>query len=255
MNELPLPQLSCDWPSCKSLTTYATTRDLQNHQTDVHIADILKDWPGSCSWPGCRSKIFFKTSKRLESHVYNIHITPLCCTTKGCDHDRPFERQADLERHVASRHSTERKYKCAHPRCDGRTGFSRKDKVKQHERTFHGQFACQFNHCIYGFRSEKLLRNHKMRWYGHYNNYECKLGSCGRTSASNFIWQNLSWHLEDDHLISSESSQQAMGKLKYPEKILTLAHFPDGFSEFQDCKSCIEKLKAAASGGQGEEEK
>lgn len=254
MNEPPLPRLNCDWPSCKSVTTYATTRDLQNHQTDVHIADILKDWPGSCSWPGCRSKIFFKTSKRLESHVYNIHITPLCCTTKGCDHERPFERQADLERHVASRHSTERKYKCAYPRCSHRFGFSRKDKLKQHERTFHGQFLCQLNHCIYGFPSEELLRKHKALWSCH-NGYECGLGSCGRTSASRLPWWYLTSHLEYDHLISSEAAQKAMGKMKYSKDILTLTHFPDGFSDFQDCKGCIEKSKAAASGGQGVEEK
>jgi hypothetical protein len=254
MNEPPLPWLNCDWPSCKSVTTYATTRDLQNHQTDVHIADILKDWPGSCSWPGCRSNLFFKTSKRLESHVYNIHITPLCCTTKGCDHERPFERQADLERHVASRHSTERKYKCAYPRCGHRVGFSRKDKLKQHERTFHGQFSCQLNHCIYGFPSEELLRKHKTRWPDH-DNYECGLGSCGSTSTSRFAWRDLNWHLEHDHLIPSEATRQAFGKGGYRKHPLTLAHFPDGFSDFQDCKACIEKLKEAASSKNGEEGK
>ena len=255
MNEPPLlPRLRCDWPSCKSPTTYATTRDLQNHQTDVHIADILKDWPGSCSWPGCRSKIIFKTSNRLESHVYNIHITPLCCTTKGCDHDRPFERQADLERHVASRHSTERKYKCAYPRCDHRSGFSRKDKLKQHERTFHGQISCQLNHCIYGFPSKELLRKHEIHWPYH-GYYECRLGSCGRTSASHFLGRYLTLHLEYDHLISSEATQKAIGKMTHRENILTLALLPNGFSDFQDCKGCIEKLKAAASSGQGEEEK
>jgi hypothetical protein len=63
MDATPLPCLTCDWPSCKSITQYTTTRELKNHQTDVHIAAILKDWPGSCSWPGCNSKDFLQNKQ------------------------------------------------------------------------------------------------------------------------------------------------------------------------------------------------
>jgi len=253
MDEKFLPRL-CNWPSCKSVTLYGTIRDLQNHQTDVHVAAILKGWPGSCSWPGCNSKIFFKTSNRLESHVYNVHITPLCCTVAGCKHQRPFERQADLERHVASRHTDQRKYKCPYPRCRHTRTFSRKDKLKQHERTYHGQFACQLNHCIYGFLSKEKLQNHDSRSWEH-GGHECHLGSCGRTEASRFCrYTTLRWHLEDDHMIPSEAASQAIKKLKYPDT-LTSAHFPDGFSDFRDCEGCIKKLKEAASGKEEKEEK
>jgi hypothetical protein len=65
----------------------------------------------------------------------------------------------------------------------------------------------------------------------------------------------MTLHLKYDHLISFEATHKAIRKMTYPEKIFTLAHLPDGFSDFQDCKGCIEKLKAVASSGQGEEEK
>jgi hypothetical protein len=254
MDAKPLQCLTCDWPSCKSITQYTTTRELKNHQTDVHIATILKDWPGSCSWPGCNSKIFFKTSKRLESHVYNIHITPLHCTATGCEHKRPFERQADLERHVASKHTKERKYKCPYPRCSYSSSFSRKDKLKLHERTYHGQFACQLNHCTYGFLSEEKVRKHQTGWSIH-GRLECGLGSCGRTSTSCFWWVSLRDHLIYDHKISYEVANRAWAKVNYPKDTLTSAHFPDGFSDFQDCEGCIKKLKEAKPGKDGKEER
>jgi hypothetical protein len=250
MNKTPLPCL-CNWPSCKSVIIYSTIRDLQNHQTDVHVAAILKDWPGSCSWPGCNSKIFFKTSKRLESHVYNIHITPLCCTTTGCNHKRPFERQADLERHVASRHVGQRKYKCPYARCYYISSFSRKDKLKCHERNYHGQFPCQYNHCIYGFPSKEKLQKH-LEWV--HQAYECGLGSCARTQTSCFRQFDLYKHLEHDHMISFEATRQAMSRVYYGHPKLTSAHLPDGFSGFQDCAGCIKKLKEAASGKDGQQE-
>lgn len=254
MDPIRLPYFTCFWPSCKSTTIYSAIHDLQNHQTDVHVAEVLKAWPGSCSWPGCNSKIFFKTSKRLESHVYNVHITPLCCTVTHCEHKRPFERQANLERHVASKHSAERKYKCHYPKCFYTRGFSRKDKLKQHERTSHGPFKCQKNHCIYGFLSEDISWKHTFRW-SHGEGYECDLGSCGRTSFSDFSSGNLKLHLEHDHRVPSEAAQEAFNNLEWPNKTLGAAQFPRGFSDFQDCKGCIEKLKEAASGKEGEEEK
>jgi hypothetical protein len=256
MDAIPLPCRTCDWPSCKSTTTYGTFRDLCNHKTDVHVAEILKSWPGSCSWPGCNSKIFFKTSKRLESHVYNIHITPLCCTATGCAHKRPFERQADLERHVASKHTNERKYKCRYPQCRYSSWFSRKDKLKLHETTYHGQFACQFSHCIYGYPSAENLQRHLSAQVNH-GDYECGLGSCGRTSTSHFHKYDIHQHLQHDHKIPHEVSWQAIDKLPYGKlnKTLTSAHFPDGRSDFQDCESCIKKLKEVASGRGGSQEK
>lgn len=245
--------LTCDWPACKSNTTYGSLRVLQNHKTDVHVADVLKDWPGSCSWPGCKSKIFFKTSKRLESHVYNIHITPLCCTMRGCDHKRPFGRQADLERHVASRHTVTRNYKCPHPTCQHISTFARKDKLKHHEKTYHGQCPCKNNHCPYGFVSTEMAERHGSGWVWHYF-YECGLGSCGHTSSSRFNRCGLKLHLIHDHLVSSEVIEQALKKMGYSYNGATLTYFPDGFSDYQDCKGCVEKLKKTASSKEGDDE-
>jgi hypothetical protein len=82
-----LPRL-CNWHSCKPVTLWHNSR-FAKPSTDVHVAAILKGWPGSCSRPRCSSNIFFKASKRLESHVYNIHKTHLCCTVAGCEDKRP----------------------------------------------------------------------------------------------------------------------------------------------------------------------
>jgi len=249
MSEPSLRSLRCGWPSCKSLTVYGTIQELQNHQTDVHVADVFRSWPGSCSWPGCKSKIFFKTRARLESHVYNIHVTPLICTTVGCTHKRPFERTADLERHALSKHTAKRKYRCPQQKCD--YAFSRKDKFKLHERTCHGQFACQQNHCIYGFHSEEKALKDGRRCSHHYI-FECRLGSCEHTSVSRFMRRGLERHLEYDHLIPLEGIKHAMENISL-SVTLKVAHFPDGFSDFQDCKGCIEKLKEAASRKEAEE--
>jgi hypothetical protein len=46
-----------------------------------------------------------------------------------------------------------------------------------------------------------------------------------------------------------------MAKLNYPKDTLTPAHFPDGFSDFQDCEGCIKKLKEAKPGNDGKEER
>jgi hypothetical protein len=130
-------------------------------------------------------------------------------------------------------------------------GFSRKDKLKQHERTYHGQFACQFSHCIYGFLSDEKLREHQ--WI--HGKRECGLGSCGRTSTSCFTWWTLINHLIDDHKISHEAATQATAKLNYRKGTLTSAHFPYELSDFQDCEGCIKKLKEAKPGKDGKEER
>lgn len=250
ISDLSLRQwLRCDWPSCKSTTSYGTTRELQNHQTDVHIAEVLNAWPGSCSWPGCKSKIFFKTSKRLESHVYNIHVTPLLCTVAGCKHERPFEREADLQRHVESKHTGDLKYKCRFSQCH-RRGFARKDKLKLHEKTFHDQFACPYNHCTEGGGTEQGLQRHCSVYH---RESECGLGSCGQTSKSRFMSWRLIYHLQEDHKLSYEVASKAVyypGPVAIKGKV-TLADFADGIPEFQDCESCIKKLKEEAAGSDG----
>ena len=140
----------------------------------------------------------------------------------------------------------------SYPRCRY-SRFSRKDKLKHHERNYHGQFTCQFNHCIYGFPSDEKVQNHE-RYHWHHSFYECSLGSCARTQTSRFRWSPLLQHLEDDHMVPSEIARPAVSKLDPSNLTLTSAHFPDGLSDFQDCEGCIKKLKEAASGKEGKEE-
>lgn len=242
-----LSHLRCDWPSCTLQTTFGTVYDLQNHKTDIHIADVLKTWPGPCSWPGCNCRAVFKTSKRLESHVYNIHVTPLRCKVVGCNHTRPFERQADLERHFASKHTKERKFKCLEPKCQ--QSFARKDKFKLHQRNCHEHFACHHNHCNSGASSEAGLKRHltivhdwTFRWRHFY--YECGLGSCAFTEPSYFLTSKLERHVEQDHQLSRGVIREATRTLHASKTTkLTLEHFPSGVLDFQDCADCKELVR------------
>lgn len=62
--------------------------------------------PYKCTEANCRSKALYKTLSQFRQHVRNIHQEPLLCTVLGCTHKRPFGKQADLNRHVMSKHET-----------------------------------------------------------------------------------------------------------------------------------------------------
>ncbi|TVY48303.1 hypothetical protein LOCC1_G001973 [Lachnellula occidentalis] len=178
---MPVPPLfGCDWPAA------------------VHIQDVLNNTSGSCTWPGCL-KPKLDTSKKLETHVTNIHIEPLRCTVTGCKHTKPFGREGDLERHIASVHKHGGTWKCPHHGCKRHTrGFPRKDKLNEHSRaTGHGASRCPYHHCRQRYHlTEAELPSHINERHG---NYECAVGTCaGWVSA--FSFYDLEYHLRETHL-------------------------------------------------------
>jgi hypothetical protein len=232
-----MASLNCDWPSCKLQCVFETVRDRQIHVTNIHVADVLANWGGKCSWPGCQSKIVFKSKSRLETHVFNIHLTPLRCTVADCKHQRPFERQADLDRHTAAKHSSDRKYKCSHSECYySILGFSRKDKLKLHLR-YHEEFTCVLNHCSHiSISEEGRLQHRKSRIHC---DYECALGACVRGGPSRFSYWGLYGHLISDHNVLRMIAGKIIPR-ESPNLTVNSNSFIDhDIPDFQDCAACL----------------
>jgi hypothetical protein len=126
----------------------------------------------------------------------------------GCSHTRPFAKQGDLDRHLASVHKVGPTFKC--PRLDCKRherGFPRKDKLKHHINTLgHGSFHCPYDHCDYqqakGFLSREILGRHVISW--DHGVYECGVGSCKGTTSC-FNPDILALHLADHGLFTSEA--------------------------------------------------
>jgi len=244
----PKRPMNCGWPGCITPLTFGTVTELQNHLTDVHVENVLLHWPGPCKWPECRSKVYFNTRPLLATHVYNIHVDPLCCTQPGCRHKNPFGKKADLDRHVKSVHSNIKNYVCTTGFCNGyRPRFARRDKLKSHMRSRHGDFECSQNHCPRGrengFSSEKLLRSHMSNPRTH-GSYECSLGACAYGDASRFLlkYSNrgeiLRNHLLEHHAVSYENINSVLrAMIRVKATTVTPEILPKG-AKWEDCTEC-----------------
>jgi hypothetical protein len=179
---------SCNWPGCTSTKLFSNQIAQSEHVSATHILDVLQNTSSSCTWPGC-TKSKLDTSKKLENHVFNIHIEPLRCPFSGCSRTEPFGRKGDLDRHIASVHKRERRWKCPRRNCSFHIkGFPRKDKLNEHLRTRgHGALKCEYRHCgksaadFAPFLTEAELMSH---FDDHHGNFECGIGSCANTSSA-----------------------------------------------------------------------
>jgi hypothetical protein len=188
--------IQCDWPSCTSAEIFPDVFTRSHHVQNIHISDVLDNWPGSCKWPGCTSTAIFKSRKLIEIHVENIHVNPLLCTVKGCKNKMPFAKLGDLERHKASVHKIGRMFKCPRSDCPRHVNpFGRKDKLNEHIRNQeHGTIRCQYDRCISGFLSNNDLDKHMRSW--EHGPIRCQYDRC----KSGFLSNNDL----DEHIRSQE---------------------------------------------------
>jgi hypothetical protein len=91
----------------------------------------------------------------------------LACNVPGCKHEFVFNRQYELDRHVATKHSGYKPYHCGAINCFNKTlpwTFSRSDKLADHIRAKHHRevlFAdCPADSCSIGPRTLEALAVH-----------------------------------------------------------------------------------------------
>ena len=86
-----------------------------------------------CGYPGCGRT--YKIACRLKAHIFShIRISVFKCNYPVCAKACYFRDATALQRHVLSRHSSERPYLCRI--CNKR--FKRSDTYKEHMRNIHG---------------------------------------------------------------------------------------------------------------------
>lgn len=119
--------------------------------------------PTPCFLKGCRSKYLFQTSRSWYSHVKNVHKKALLCPKPGCPHTAPFANNTDLKRHIETKHEDKKPFKCEIPRCSRKIKqWSRKDKLKLHNRKYHSNFKCFF--CSQNPRHERWFDASSELW-------------------------------------------------------------------------------------------
>jgi len=185
---------------------------LPHFKNVIDIDTILHSWPGRCTWPGCDSQAFLKTRKLLETHVFNLHLNPLVCNELGCKRKKPFAKQGDYERHIASVHKQGTSFKCTYTTCPRhKKGFSRKDKLNDHLKVHDGREFCNFDHCVYNrssrgtrYRLQTIIAPPVDHQNGH-GPYECGIDEC-RGSLSSFSALDLAHHLVSYHIAATQSN-------------------------------------------------
>jgi hypothetical protein len=151
----------------------------------------------------------------------NIHVCPLICNQPECPYRRPFGKQYELNRHIATAHGEARNYKCPIDTCVASlTGFAQKDKLVKHLQEEHDSVRCPYNHCfatIAATEEEKYVQEIHSR-------FECELMECANGGASRFSEAKLSRHLRCAH---NMDHYYIMGILQYMElgnhKVVTFA--------------------------------
>lgn len=205
----------------------------------MNISEILSQWAGAsqCPWPKCISKATFKSPSALKTHLTNIHVTPLVCTYPQCSHSRPFGKQYELDRHVATAHGNTRNHKCPVGTCDANvTGFSRKDKLLKHMREAHENVRCPYNHCF-----AKVIATQKQEHLrACHGDYECRIGGCEASSASRFSSKRLEWHLISAHKINCHLANILLRDMKlFKVNVLEGIKFTRACIKYtRACKTC-----------------
>ncbi|KAJ3089932.1 Transcription factor IIIA [Quaeritorhiza haematococci] len=112
-------------------------------------------------------------ARRLNLKDINWHP----CPYEGCF--KIYQHLAYLTRHVRSRHTNERPYKCEHEGC-GRS-FVTKQKLNLHAilHTDDKPFACRFEGCDRKFQSANSRRHHELT-HSSVKPFECPFPGCDR---------------------------------------------------------------------------
>jgi len=251
----PSMTLRCDWPSCKALRFDSTERivDHSYNHLEAIVASAEHDSTFRCSWHGCASQkrkvTTFKNFSALNRHLKQ-HIKEHWCINANCN--VAFARESDLKRHIRSKHSEDRSYRCPIDTCDRSiNGFARKDKLNEHTRKEHANFRCNFDHCeVRVLESE--MNDHLIHFHSgkdtainqHEGTFECSFAGCESTK-SKFTYSSANNHLRAHHLIYYESTTKMLSqaRLRGPIALREGAFVitdPDRirFSPCNNCNSC-----------------
>lgn len=212
-------RLMCDWKPCQG-THFKTREALSEHQ-EAHSRTLITTAKNEglfeCSWQDCDRKEVkkFKSLAALKKHLKQ-HVRGQWCLHGNCN--AAFSRKSDLERHVQTKHSSDRTYLCPVDTCDRSVdGFKRKDKLDDHIKKVHARFQCTFDHC-----ESKVLEIEKQvhldqfhdgkpelapspsRMMGRSGIFECNLFGCEST-ISKFKISSACKHLRRCHGVSYDT--------------------------------------------------
>jgi hypothetical protein len=210
--------LRCDWSSCKGLH-FDTKESVADHQADhyARLIDSVKfEAVYRCGWHDCNTRKSAKTFRNFDALKKHLkgHVKTQWCAYANCN--LAFARKSDLARHVQTKHSDDRKYRCPISSCDHSiTGFTRKDKLDEHTRKDHDNVQCTLDHC--GARVLLLeMNDHLNRFHGGNASegtddiYECAFRGCESTT-SRFICSLAERHLKKDHHLWDASGYVLQG--------------------------------------------
>jgi hypothetical protein len=238
LEELLNDDLRCDWPQCSSLSAFETLEKHKCHLKE-HAQDVSSRWsPGlKCTWHQCSSKASHRSRNLFETHLNNIHLNPLVCTVKPCKHKTPFRANHDLQRHIATAHNVDSKYKCPYMSCTGRA-FIRKDKWMTHLKEHHDTEPCPYEHCQRRLENIPFHQRSVSKHIGKaHSNFECGLKSC-KDRISRFKESQLLEHLQLHHSMEWALVLKARDIMKAKgDRTLTSDYIKQGLS-VRDCKIC-----------------
>jgi hypothetical protein len=240
-DELLVRDLRCNWPQCSSIGEFNSVEEQKIH-IKHHAQEVSSNWSPDrrCTWHKCRSKASHKSRNLFDTHINNIHVNPLVCTVKLCKHKAPFRANHDLQRHIATAHHVDAKYKCPFIPCSIRgRGFMRKDKWLSHLKEHHETEPCPYAHCQYGQDDAPLHRKSASKHIGKAHSFfECALKSCeGKTSRFSRI--QFSEHLEIHHamewalVLKTRDAMMASGVLTLQSEHLLQD------VDVRDCRVCM----------------
>jgi hypothetical protein len=132
-----------------AIIRHASTHTGQSFPTkiDSTLPERASDNNSTLKCPlGCRTKRGFRDQESFEAHVRGVHAVAIWkCLIPGCPNPGPYPNRHDLKRHTNVKHRSRKPYKCTRPNCRARAKeFSRKDKLKDHDRKHHSEFKCWF---------------------------------------------------------------------------------------------------------------
>ncbi|KAK4162819.1 hypothetical protein QBC43DRAFT_371260 [Cladorrhinum sp. PSN259] len=157
---------------------------------------------------------------------------------QGC-HVQPFNRLADLERHMQAMHGTT-SYPCPHDTCPAHThNFKRKDKLQQHMREKHADLLekCQNTHCIAKISKAQQPMHQK----DDHGEYECSIDNCETAANSYFTKSKLDKHLRDHHKMTRGVCKSMMESLtQFGETTVHRGHLPSSTraKPWEQCSVC-----------------
>jgi len=161
--------------------------------------------PRKCLWKDCYLPKTFKTSRDWLTHAIYVHQKRYRCSVFGC-RATPFGSQADVERHHLTKH-VEPKY-CTKTGCQAprRANLCRKDKLDEHEATWHGRLMCTVDGCPrrridgenHGFSEQSKLEKHMRQKHQHFQ----MLDRGTWTEASITITTLATFYIDHDQLFS-----------------------------------------------------